>query len=87
MKKLQNNAGYILKATKSSKTTPPVIKEIVLDENGNLSRSTTCEYEGNSYQDKEFETWYNNTKPDIEGQFIVLASYYSGGTFVDEIYH
>ena len=68
-KKLQNNAGYILKATKSSKTTPPVIKEIVLDENGNLLRSTTCEYEGNSYQDKEFETWY------YQGNSTILINY------------
>lgn len=35
----------------------------------------------------EFEIWYNNTKTDISGSFIVIASYYSGGTFVDEMIH
>ena len=68
-KKLQNNAGYVLKATKSSKTTPPVIKEIVLDENGNLLKSTTCEYEGKSYLNKEFETWY------YQGNSTILINY------------
>ncbi len=68
-KKLQNDAGHVLKATKSSKTTPPVIKEIVLDENGNLSRSTTCEYGGNNRQDTEFETWY------YHGNSTILINY------------
>jgi cobaltochelatase CobN len=35
----------------------------------------------------EFETWYSNNKTDIKGQFIVLASYYSGGSFIDEMIH
>lgn len=66
---LQNDAGYILKAKQASKTTPPVIKEIVLDENGNLLKSTTCEYEGANYQDTEFETWY------YQGNSTILINY------------
>ncbi|BDZ70911.1 cobaltochelatase subunit CobN [Methanobacterium petrolearium] len=30
-----------------------------------------------------FESWYNSTKSDITGSFVVIASYYPGGSLVD----
>ncbi len=30
-----------------------------------------------------FETWYNSTKSNIKGSFVVIASYYPGGDLVD----
>lgn len=75
--------------------TPSQIKTWIEADPGYLQSTGSLKWADNEYANwtstireevyETFEKWYNTSKPNIDGSFIVIDSYYPGGTVVDAL--